>query len=141
MNQIITEQFIEASPDKVWDILMNTQAYGEWNPFIIKVEGEIKPKGKLVNTMMIGDKTMTFKPTITAYEKGIYFEWLGKMPVGMFNGRHFFRLNAQQGGTLLEHGEYFSGWLHGLILSKIGEQTRTNFIAMNQALKQEAEKP
>jgi len=40
----------------------------------------------------------------------------------------------------LSHGEYFSGWLHRLILGKIGEQTRQNFIAMNHALQQRAEK-
>jgi len=140
MKQIITEQFIEASPEKVWNILTDTAAYPKWNPFIVRMEGEIKPNAVLINTMMNGEKSMTFKPTIIAYEKGVYFEWLGKMPLGMFNGRHFFRLSPLQGGTLLSHGEYFSGWLHRLILGKIGEQTRQNFIAMNHALQQRAEK-
>ncbi len=47
MKQIITEQFIEASPEKVWSILTNTTANGEWNPFIIKMEGSIKKAGHL----------------------------------------------------------------------------------------------
>lgn len=141
MKQIITEQFIQASPEKVWDILTDTASYPNWNPFIVKMEGEIKPNGQLVNTMMNGTKPMTFKPNITGFEEGVYFEWLGKMPLGMFNGRHFFRLTPHQGGTLLSHGEYFTGWLRGLILGQIGEQTRQNFIAMNQALQERAEKP
>jgi len=140
MKQIITEQFIQASPEKVWNILTDTASYPDWNPFIIKIEGTIKPNASLVNTLMNGEKPMIFKPSITAYEEGIYFEWLGKMPLNMFNGRHFFRLIEQQGGTLLSHGEYFTGWLHRLILGKIGEETRENFIAMNQALKERAEK-
>lgn len=140
MKQIITEQFIEASPEKVWSILTNTTAYGEWNPFIIKMEGSIKKGGTIVNTMMNGDKTVTFNPTVTECEVHTFSEWLGKMPLGMFNGRHFFRLSAHQNGTLLTLGEYFTGWLHRLILGSIGEQTRQNFIAMNQALKECAEK-
>lgn len=140
MKQIITEQFIQASPEKVWSILIQSKEYGKWNPFIIKMEGAPVLGQRITNTMKTGKKEMVFKPIITKLEEGKELEWLGSMPLGMFNGRHFFRLKAHQGGTLLEHGEYFTGWLHGLILSKIGEETRQNFIALNNALRDQAEK-
>ncbi|MBI1221891.1 MAG: SRPBCC domain-containing protein [Bacteroidetes bacterium] len=140
MKQIITQQFIQAKPETVWNILMETQSYADWNPFIVKMEGTPGMGAQLTNTMMQGKNPMTFKPRVTAFNEGEYFEWLGSMPLNMFNGRHFFRLSSANGGTLLEHGEYFAGWCAGLILKKIGDETRNGFIAMNKALCERAEK-
>ena len=119
---------------------MDSERYEEWNPFIIKMEGVPAKGQKIKNTMMNGDKPMSFEPTVTALEENHYFEWLGSLPLNMFNGRHYFRLKAENGGTLLEHGEFFTGWLKGLLLRQIGETTRNGFIAMNQALCEQAEK-
>ncbi len=39
---------IEASPDDIWEVLVDFPKWSEWNPFIPLVEGEIR-KYKLVD--------------------------------------------------------------------------------------------
>ena len=33
------EQFIEATPEEIWEVLMDTSTYPEWNPVFVQVEG------------------------------------------------------------------------------------------------------
>lgn len=44
------ERVIDAPPQAVWDVLMDTAAYGEWNPVFVKVEGTYVEGGEVVNT-------------------------------------------------------------------------------------------
>ena len=140
MKEIRTEIIINAPQEKVWQILTDFAAYPEWNPFIIEIIGEAAVEAKLKTTMRSGDKDRVFKPQIVEWVSGERFAWLGKLPLGMFSGRHHFVLeNAGNGQTKLIHGEHFGGLLRGMILNKIGEETEKSFVAMNRALKQRAE--
>ena len=66
----------------------------------------------------------------------LHLEWLGKAPLGIFNGQHYFKLEAiNSTQTKLIHGENFSGWLRGMIMKRIGNATRESFIQMNKNLK------
>lgn len=135
-----TEIIINASPEKVWNILTDFTRYAEWNPFIISSAGEAKKGTRLTNVMKNSDKNRTFKPLVLTAEVNQKLEWIGRMPLGMFNGRHYFILEAAGNGqTRLIQGENFSGWLSGFIMKRIGAETKANFVAMNEALKKRAE--
>lgn len=141
MKEIKTEIIINASQEAVWTVLTDFEAYPSWNPFLVSIKGDKHVGGRLTNTMRTGSKDQVFKPRIEKFDKNHSFEWLGKLPLGMFNGRHYFILEAlSPTQTKLIHGEHFSGWLRGLIMNKIGEETQQNFIKMNRALKAEAER-
>ena len=136
MKSIQTEIIINASTEKVWNLLTDFANYPNWNTFIISVKGKPKKGTQLKNTMMVNGKKNVFKPTITEVQPNQYFEWLGKLPLGMFNGRHYFKLESiSPNQTKLIHGENFSGWLRGIIMKSIGEATRNNFVKMNKELK------
>ena len=140
MTTISTEIIINASREKVWQVLMDFPNYGAWNPFIISISGEARLGGRLTNVLQTKEKQRTFKPKIVTLDENRHFEWVGSLPLGLFVGRHSFRLeevNAQQ--VKLVHGEHFSGLLSGMIMKKIGEETRESFIAMNRALKERVE--
>jgi hypothetical protein len=140
MKSIKTEIIINASVETVWNILTNFEAYPSWNPFIVSVKGNLGKGEELVNVMMNNGKKNTFKPIITVLEEQHKFEWIGKLPLGMFNGNHYFQINQINAkSTKLIHGEHFSGWLSGLIMYFIGEETLRGFNAMNEALKVKAE--
>ncbi len=140
-KQIRTEIIINAGSDRVWQVLTNFSGYTIWNPFIIESLGKAVAGTRLKNTMLNNGKKMVFKPVITRCEPNTCFEWLGSLWVkGLFDGRHSFQIepiSAQQ--VKLIQSEEFSGLLSGPILNKIGNDTRNNFIKMNQALKQVAE--
>ena len=42
MKELCTEIDIQASPEKVWQVLTNLEKYPEWNPFIHHAIGSAK---------------------------------------------------------------------------------------------------
>jgi len=91
--ELKTSITIEASPQQVWQQLMDFESYTEWNPFITEIEG-IAAKGKQLSINAGG---MKFKPTVLVHEENREFKWLGNLLFkGLFDGEHRF---------LLEEGE------------------------------------
>lgn len=140
-KKIQTEIIINSTKEKIWKILIDTDKYKEWNPFIVSMSGKIKEGERLVNVMKNGEGTITFKPKVLKVIENEYFEWMGNLIVpGLFDGQHYFKLeDIRPGQVKLTHGENFKGLFSGMILRKIGDETKTKFIAMNNAIKQKAE--
>lgn len=140
-KRITTEIIINAPKEKVWNILTDFEKYPQWNPFIISVKGKAVQGERLVNTLRTGSKTMVFKPKVLSVVPFQYFDWLGSLGIkGLFDGHHYFAIEELSPSQVnVNHGEVFSGLLSGAILKKIGNDTRNNFICMNQALKERAE--
>lgn len=140
MKTIETKMTINAPIETVWTILSQFEAYSSWNPFIISIKGKLALHETLNTIIISNGKENHFQPAVTVLEEGQRFEWLGKLPLGMFNGNHYFRLKKVNASTTeFIHGEHFSGWLSGLILLLIGKETTRGFKAMNEALKIKAE--
>jgi len=142
MKNLQTEIIINAAADKVWSILTDFEKFPEWNPFVVKLEGKPEVSTRLRAELKNGKGVSVFKPKVLVADKNKAFEWLGSLPVpGIFNGHHYFRIEPLNNGQIkFIHGEEFSGLLAGLIMRKIGEQTRLGFIGMNKALKERAER-
>lgn len=132
---------IDASPATVWAQLTDTAGYGEWNPFVRRVSGELREGARLVvDIAPPGGRAMTFKPTVLSADAERELRWLGRLGVpGIFDGEHSFRLERlADGGTRFVQAERFRGVLVGLFGATL-EKTRLGFEQMNQALKQRAE--
>ena len=142
MKEIRTEIIVNASKENVWKVLTNFESYSEWNPFIVSLEGEAVAGTKLkVCIAPKGGKTMDFRPTILEAKPNEKFEWLGKTPMRLFNGQHYFIIKEISDEQVkFIQGEYFTGWLVKPIMKKIGNSTQQGFIEMNKALKQRAER-
>jgi hypothetical protein len=69
--------------------------------------------------------------------------WKGKLFLpGLFDGEHYFKLEARPGGgTTFHQGETFGGLLVPLFRRSLDGATKQGFVAMNEAVKREAEKP
>lgn len=140
MKNLETHITINSSASKVWEVLTDTLKYASWNPFIIKVEGEFKTGQTVKNTLHLNGKDNVFEPEIVVCKSNEQLRWIGKLPLGMFTGEHYFTLKEiAPNQTVLTHGENFSGWLSGLILWQVGANTKRGFEAMNRALKQRVE--
>lgn len=132
---------IEASPQAVWDVLSDFAAYGDWNPFMDRIEGRAEVGATLVVHMSPpGGRGMTFRPTVLAAVPGQELRWLGKLGVGgLFDGEHSFVLTPNADGTTrLAHGERFSGILVALFKSTL-KDSHAGFETFNTALKQRVE--
>jgi hypothetical protein len=85
---------------------------------------------------------MQFHPKVLVSTTERELRWTGTLPVpGMFKGEHFFKIEpAPEGRVVFHHGEIFSGLMVPFMKGALDGVTRNGFIAMNEALKREAEK-
>ena len=143
MKKLHTDILIDASADRVWEVLSDFAAFPEWNPFLRAVEGDLTAGSKLeVRIQPEGDTGMTFKPTVLKAEPGQELRWLGRLIMpGLFDGEHYFIIESIGDGQVrFIQGEQFSGVLVPIMaLMGIFKNTEKGFGDMNQALKARAE--
>jgi hypothetical protein len=136
---VVTE--IDAPPSVVWDVLTDTGAFAEWNPFLTSLTGSLEVGGRLrVRVEPPGGSAMTFEPRVLAVEPERRLEWLGRAGVpGIVDGRHRFELEELPGDRCrFTHGEVFSGVLVPLMGRPL-RRTEAGFAAMNEALRRRGE--
>lgn len=138
-----TQITINARPEKVWKILTNFSEYPNWNPFIKYVEGDFVVGNKIKARIQPPDSNvMNFTPKVLTYRKNMELSWLGHVLFpGLFDGVHKFVLidNGDQ-TTTFQHSENFQGILVPLFKKQLLNNTKRGFIAMNEKLKELAEK-
>ncbi len=143
MKTTLTSQIdIDASPQRVWQVLTDLSAYTEWNPFIVRAEGRIEAGSRLTLRMQpVGGRATTVKPRVVEVVDGSVLRWRGTVGVrGLLDADHTFRLVALGGGgTRLHQDEYFHGLLVRLARRSLHQRTLPAFDAMNEALKHRAE--
>jgi len=141
MKELRTHIEIEATPERVWEILTDFSAYPEWNPFIQAIEGEAVPGAKLeARIEPPGGRAMTFKPTVVEVTSKQELRWLGRLLApGVFDGEHSLRIEPiDDSHVRFVQAERFTGVLVPLF-GKTLEKTQRGFTAMNEALKRRAE--
>ena len=67
---------IQAPPATVWQALTDTDRYADWNPFMPRLSGRLAAGERLTLTVRPGTRTMTFRPTVLAVERGSLIRWL-----------------------------------------------------------------
>src|SRR5512145_2346739 len=142
MHEIRTEIEIEATPEKIWSILLDFAGYAQWNPFIRSIDGIADQGSRLkVSIQPPGAGSMTFRPTLLAVVPGRELRWRGRVLLpGIFDGEHYFQIVPLAGERVkFIQGEIFSGILVGMMKSSLDGKTKKGFIAMNKALKLLAE--
>lgn len=131
---------IEASPEQVWQVLVDFERYSEWNPQIVRLIGTPVVGATLDEWVAVSEqKQVRFKTVILELLsarrliwRGVYgFQWL-------FCGLHQFILEPLGGGrrTRLIQKETFSGVL--LPLMNI-QESAVGYRRMNEALKRRVE--
>jgi hypothetical protein len=142
LRALHTEIGIGAPAAAVWDILIDTSRWAEWNPFA-KLSGRVAVGERVSVTLTPpGKSAMTMHPTIVKLVPGRELRWLGSLGMaGLFDGEHGFRVVPEDiGRCRFEHFETFRGLLVVPIMWMVGDATRRGFEAMNKALKARAEK-
>jgi len=126
----------------VWSILLDFDAYSEWNTFMSSIQGPIVPGQRLrVSIHPPGSASMSFKPRVLSVTRERELRWLGRFLLpGLFDGEHYFRLEPMGIARVrFVHGEAFSGLLIRLAKDSLLTSTREGFDEMNRALKRRAE--
>lgn len=139
--QLRTEIEIRGTPEEVWSVLTETQAYPSWNPFIVEVERSFAKDAKISLTVSPPDSSeMNFRARISTLLPAQELRWVACLLFPfLFRGEHFFQLKEVSPGiTRVIHGEDFSGFLVKFFHRQLSATAR-GFVFMNQALKRRVE--
>jgi hypothetical protein len=142
-KQLRSEIDVHATPERVWQVLTDFAAYQQWNPFIIRADGEARRGRRLTLRMQpAGGRATTFRPTVLEAAQGRELRWLGRLLVpGLFDGEHRFTIRPLGDGQVrLVQQEDFRGLLVPLLAGSLDRRTLPAFEQMNQALKRRAER-
>jgi len=142
MKELRSEIEIQASAERVWQLLTDFPSFPQWNPFIRKASGAIRVGERLeVYIQPSGASGMTFRPTVLKAEPNRELRWLGHLLIsGLFDGEHSFTIEPLGASRVrFTQREVFTGLLVPLFARGLDTDTRRGFEEMNQALKSKAE--
>jgi len=141
MKELRTEIEIQASPEKVWQALINLDKYPDWNPFIHHAMGKAKVGEKVDITFRSGAKDMTLHCTVIKVEPNRELCWKYHVILpGLWSGEHSFTIEPMGASRVrFIDKEIFTGLLIPLQAKDIDTNTRRDFEAMDMALKAKVE--
>jgi hypothetical protein len=142
MKELRSEIEIQASAERVWQLLTDFPSFPQWNPFIRTASGAIRVGERLeVHIQPSGASGMTFRPTLLKAEPNRELRWLGHLLIsGLFDGEHSFTIEPLgESRVRFTQREVFTGLLVPLFARGLDTDTRRGFEEMNQALKARAE--
>lgn len=142
MDDVRVEIEIDASPERVWQVLTDFTSYPGWNPLITSAGGTAKTDSVLnLRLKTSQSRAVGLKARVLSCERNRQIRWTGKawgLPL-LLENRHSCTLEPLPGGRtrLVQQGS-----TNGILRSLVGstaDTTRQGLEAMNRALKTRAE--
>ena len=123
MPEYLTSATVLASPERVWAVLADGAAYGDWNPEIVAVEGELASGARITARVRLGDGAVrAVAQRVVAFDPPHRMEWLGGLPFGLFVGRRTLTLTPLANGVEFRMHLRMSGPMARMILKSIGDR-------------------
>ncbi len=142
MKELNNEVEINASAERVWQLLTDFASFPQWNPFIQRVSGEPKIGAQLEVTIQpSGAQGMTVRPTVLKAEPNRELRWLERSAIpGLLDAEHIFTIEPLSVDRVrFTQREIFTGLFSSLPARGRNTDTRRGFREMGQALKLRAE--
>jgi len=129
---------IRATPDTIWEILVDGPSYATWENGVVGVEGRILP-GETIKVVSEANPDRTFPVKVSGWQPGESMEWSGGMPLGLFRGVRTFSLRpGADSSTEFKVREEYTGPLLGMIWRTIPD-LGPSFAKFAEGLKRHAE--
>jgi hypothetical protein len=139
MPEIHTAIDVDATPEEVWSVMTDLDAYPEWNPHLVRAEGRLGADERLTLWVRQSGRENRIAVRVTEFDEPRHVEWVGRLGGKfLFEGTHTIRLEPLDGGerTRLHNDESSSGLLVPLVVRK---DAREAYEAMNEALRARVE--
>ncbi len=139
--EIRTSIEIAAPAAAVWAVLIDVAGWAEWNPYLVRIEGEpVVGQVVQVNAAFPDGTTAAFSPDVDIVRPGERLSWKGGANRAEMQGEHIFEIEATSGGgATFIHREVFTGTLAQEKYDKDHEIMTEAFHLMNQGLKRRLE--
>ena len=108
--KIATEVAVQASPDKIWNTLIDFAGYPEWNRFLKAVNGQAAPDAPLVvDLQYYGKPLRKLSGQVTGFMPPKYFSWAWKHKFGAWflATEHVFRIKETDSGKVIFFQEMY----------------------------------
>lgn len=109
---------VDAAPAAVWDVLVDTARWPQWDSGVLGVEGSVA-LGAKVTVRVEANPGRAFPVKVVELSPPGAMTWRGGMPLGLFTGTRTYRLSAQGAGTRVVMREEYTGPLAGLVTRSI----------------------
>jgi hypothetical protein len=142
MREIVTATEINASAERVWELLTDFAAFPQWNPFVRKASGRVEEGAQLeLFFQPPGKRGMTIRPVLLRVQPARELRWRGRLGASwLFQGEHVLLIEAvDRGRVRFVQREQFTGLLVPLLWRSFAPATHSGFQEMNRALKELAE--
>jgi hypothetical protein len=131
---------INATPDRIWAILVDGAHYPDWDSGVLRVEGTIA-RSETIKVVSAVSPGRTFPVKVTQFDPNHSMAWSGGMPLGLFKGVRTFTLTpAGEGATQFGLREEYSGPLVPMMWRSMPD-LGPSFTKFASGLKQRAERP
>jgi hypothetical protein len=136
---------IDASPERVWQVLTDLPAYPEWNPFITRAEGTLAVGHRLSLTVPRGNALLgvTLRGTVLEVTPCRRLRWSGRQDrlgiPGLFDAEHILTITPRDQGVRLWQQSWFRGLLVPVMTRFLNRHRLPAHMAMEAALKDRAE--
>jgi hypothetical protein len=122
MKQFEASITIDAEPRKVWEVLLATGAWPEWDPSCDRIEGTVALGAKIKAYSKLSPGR-AFPVRVSELVPEARMVWSGGMPLGLFKGVRSFVLTSEAGRTHFALQEVFSGPMLALIGGSIPDMS------------------
>jgi hypothetical protein len=142
MKQLDNELEINASAERVWQLLTDFASFPQWNPFIQHVSGELKRGAQLEVTLQpSGTHATTIRPIVLKIEPNSELRWIGRWLIpGLIDDEHIFIIEPLDADRVrFTQREIFTGFFASFHGRSRNTDTRRGFREMGKALKLRAE--
>ena len=119
MKSFSTSIQINASAERVWEILIDASSWTKWNSTIEKIEGSIAP-GQKVTVVAKASPGQAFPLKVTEFDPNKSMVWTGGMPLGLFTGKRTYSIrDVDEFLSEFSMNEAFTGLMAPLITRSI----------------------
>lgn len=140
--EFVTTIEINATAERVWEVLTDINAFPEWNPMIRWAKGELRPGVRLtVHFKPEGSRGHIFTPKLLIVDRNRQLRWLGypRMPKLIDTEHYWIIEQLTDEKCRLRHGAVIYGLLTPFSRKIFEKSSRVPFEHMNLAHKQRAE--
>jgi hypothetical protein len=137
-NEYSVALAIDATAQRVWDLLADAPGYKRWNASVVTIDGPIE-LGRTIKLVSAVNPGRTFVLKVAAMDPPRRLVWTGGMPLGLLTGTRTFLIESAAGGCRFKMSEVYTGLMSGLIFKSIPDLT-DSFKQFAEGLKNEAER-
>lgn len=133
---------VAAPAERVWAVIVDFDAYPEWNPFVVACRSTLVPGDPIeMRVRLVGPVVQPQRETVFEHEPGRRFRYgLAPGALGALASSRSHEVKALGPGAS-EYRSHFelSGWLAPVVRALLGARLRAGFAAMSEGIQRRAE--